>query len=484
MSKKVLIIGAGLAGISTGIYLQKQGIQTEIFEISGQAGGMCIAWERRGYRFDGCIHWMVGTKAGTPFYNLYREVHALEEDTVIYNARSIKTEFDGITYEIPMTLKPFKNFLISVSPEDSAKIEALCAEIETMITTNMPAGRPTGFLELLDILKNSRGFLNLARKYVGIHMRDYVEALKNSTLKSILYYLMPPQYSFFGLIMMLGTRMCGNAGYPLGGAHDVINRMEGYYRELGGNIHFSSKVDKIVLEDGKAAALESGGRLYQADAIVAACDMYDVLKNMLGGRFAHKQLDPLLESAELFPPITVASFGLNKKFNLPFSHNFECPEGIKIDSEKVSHYLNIRSFEFDPSSAPENCSSVMVVLESTLEYWQALRRENPENYRTRKEELAREVISALDKRIPGFKDAVEVTDIATPATYIRYANLYRGSWEGFAPTPSSFKYSIKKKIAGIDGLFLCGQWTTVGGGICTAVESGKEASRAAAKYLK
>jgi|GEM_PF-1896338 len=44
MSKKVLIIGAGLAGLSTGIYLQQQGVQTEIFEISGQAGGMCTTW--------------------------------------------------------------------------------------------------------------------------------------------------------------------------------------------------------------------------------------------------------------------------------------------------------------------------------------------------------------------------------------------------------------------------------------------------------
>ncbi len=483
MGKKVLIIGAGLAGLSTGIYLQKQGIATEIFEISGQAGGMCIAWERRGYRFDGCIHWMVGTKAGTPFYNLYREVHALEEDTEIYNAESIKTEINGIIYEIPMTLKPFKDFLLSVSPEDSSGIEAFCNEIKTMMETKMPAGAPSGIRELADILKNSRGFLKLARKYMEMYVRDYVETFQNPTLKALLYHLMPPQYSFFGLIMMLGTRMGGNAGYPFGGAYDVISRMEKYYKELGGNIHFSSKVDKIVLKDGKAAALESRGQLYPADAIVAACDMYDVLKNMLDSRFTHKQLDPLLESAELFPPITVVSFGLNKKFNLPFSHNFEYPEGIKIDSERVSHFLSVRSFEFDSSSAPENCSSIMVMLDSTLEYWQSLRRDHPEEYRTRKEELAREVVSALDKRIPGFKEAVAVTDVATPATYIRYANLYKGSWEGFAPTPSSLKVNIKNKIDGIKGLYLCGQWTTVGGGICSAVQSGKEAAKAVARQL-
>lgn len=483
MSKKVLIIGAGLTGLSTGIYLQKQGVRTEIFEISGQAGGMCTAWERKGYRFDGCIEWMVGTKPDTPFYDLYREVHALDKDTVIYNAESIKTQINGTTYEIPMSLIPFKSFLLSIAPEDSSQIESFCQDIEAMISTKMPPGAPTGFLEFLDMIKNSRGFLKLVRKYSGITVSQYVESFSNPAIKAILFHLMPPQYSFFVLVLMLGTRMSGNAGYPMGGAYDVIARMEKLYSDLGGKINFSSRVDKIIVNGGKANALEVKGLVHQADAIVAACDMYDVLKNMLGGEYRHRQLDTLLESAELFSPLLLVSFGLNRKFNLPFSQYFECPEGIRINSEEVCHFLNLRSFEFDPAAAPENCSSVMVLINTTLDYWRDLRKNNTDTYRTKKEELANEVADALDKRIPGFKDAIEVIDVATPATYIRYANLYKGSWEGFAPTPSSLKYNIKNTVDGIKGLYLCGQWTTVGGGICSAIQSGKSASTSVKKYL-
>lgn len=126
----------------------------------------------------------------------------------------------------------------------------------------------------------------------------------------------------------------------------------------------------------------------------------------------------------------------------------------------------------------------MVMMNSSLDYWRDLRQSAPDTYRTRKEELAKAVAEALDKRIPGFKDSIEVTDVATPATYIRYANLYKGSWEGFAPIPSSLKYNIKNTIDGIKGLYLCGQWTTVGGGICSAIQSGKGAARAIIKYLK
>jgi len=427
---------------------------------------------------------MVGTKPGTSFYDLYREVHALDKDTQMYNAKNIKTQINGKIYEIPMSLIPFKDFLLSVAPEDSSQIEALCRDIAVMTTTKMPAGAPTSLRELFDIIKNSRGFLNLVRKYLGITVSQYAESCRNPIFKSILFRLMAPQYSFFALVMMLETRMSGNAGYPIGGAYDVIGRMEALYRELGGKINFSSRVDKIIVNNGRANGLEVKGQVHQADAVVAACDMYDVLKNMLGGQYRHKQLDTLLESAELFPPLLVVSFGLNRKFNLPFSQDFECPEGIRINSKEISHFLNIRSFEFDPSSAPENCSSVMVMMNSSLDYWRDLRQSAPDTYRTRKEELAKAVAEALDKRIPGFKDSIEVTDVATPATYIRYANLYKGSWEGFAPIPSSLKYNIKNTIDGIKGLYLCGQWTTVGGGICSAIQSGKGAARAIIKYLK
>jgi phytoene dehydrogenase-like protein len=483
MESKVVIIGAGLAGLSTGIYLQEKGIKTEIFEISGQAGGMCTTWVRKGYRFDGCIHWMVGTKPDSPIYKLYREVDALAEDTVIYNTESIKTEIQGTTYEIPFRLEPFKNFLISISPEDKTMIDELCDNIKNMRDTTMPLGAPANIAEFISLFRHSRGFLNLARKYTGATVRDYVEKFKNPTLKSVLYDLMPPQFSLIALIMMLGTRMGGNAGYPMGGAYDVIKRMVNKYNSLGGKINYHSKVEEIIVEKGKVAAVKSKGSLHPATAVVAACDMYDTLKNMLGGRYKHPQLDKMLESAELFDPVTVVSFGMKKRLNLPYSQTFICPEGIKSAPDLLSHHVNLRSFDFDPSAAPENCSSVMIMFDSKFDYWPNLRNTDINRYKAEKQQLADSVADFIDKRIPGFKEAIEVTDVATPATYIRYANLYKASWEGFAPTPEALKTNMRKTIDGVKGLYLCGQWTTAGGGICTAVSSGKDAAKSVLKYI-
>ena len=58
--KKIIIIGSGIAGLSAGCYLQINGYDTEIFELHNTPGGLCTAWKRNGYTFDGCIHSLGG----------------------------------------------------------------------------------------------------------------------------------------------------------------------------------------------------------------------------------------------------------------------------------------------------------------------------------------------------------------------------------------------------------------------------------------
>lgn len=484
MAKKVDIIGAGLSGLSTGIYLQQNGIDTEIFELSGWAGGMCSAWVRNGYRFDGCIHWMVGTKPGDGFNKLFREVGALEENTAIYNADSVFLELNGVMYDVPMEISKFRAFLHTLSEKDGDKIDELCDDITAMINTEMPAGVPSNISEIIGCMKNGRGFLKLARKYLGRTVGDVAQTMQSQTIRDILTTLMAGDFSAEALIMMLGSRMSGNAGYPMGGALEMIRRMESKYRALGGRIDFHAKVDEIVVENGKASGISSKGTFYPADAVVAACDAHDTLQNMLGGRYSHPQLDEMLKTAPLFDPLAIVSFGLAKKFNIPYSMRYECKEGIQVTPEVVQHSFSIRSFDFDDSAAPDHCSSVMVMLSAPLDYWEQLRSEDQTEYKKQKQQLAVAVMDAVERRIPGFKDAVSVVDVATPATYVRLANLYHGSFEGFTPTPAALKTNIKKTVPGVKNFCICGQWTSAGGGICSAVADGRRASNLIIKDLK
>jgi phytoene dehydrogenase-like protein len=58
--RHVIIIGGGLAGLSAGSYLRSSGYRTTVVEHGLSLGGVCNAWQRRGYTIDGCIQWLTG----------------------------------------------------------------------------------------------------------------------------------------------------------------------------------------------------------------------------------------------------------------------------------------------------------------------------------------------------------------------------------------------------------------------------------------
>ena len=67
MTKKIIIIGAGIAGLSVQEFLRAlNGFDVEVFEMHSKPGGECTGWQRGGFHFDNCIHWLMGSKDRLP----------------------------------------------------------------------------------------------------------------------------------------------------------------------------------------------------------------------------------------------------------------------------------------------------------------------------------------------------------------------------------------------------------------------------------
>ncbi len=90
MSKSIIIIGAGIAGLAAGCYGQMNGYRTQIFELHNHLGGLCTAWDRKGYTFDGCIHYLFGTAPGQAFHHVWEELGALPARPVINHAELMR----------------------------------------------------------------------------------------------------------------------------------------------------------------------------------------------------------------------------------------------------------------------------------------------------------------------------------------------------------------------------------------------------------
>ena len=93
--KKVIIIGAGLAGMSAGCYLQMNGFETEIFEMSSKSGGLCTSWKRKDYLIDGCIHFMGGISPDESTYQFWNNLIDMKSiDFVFFDSHSVVEDKD------------------------------------------------------------------------------------------------------------------------------------------------------------------------------------------------------------------------------------------------------------------------------------------------------------------------------------------------------------------------------------------------------
>jgi len=70
----ILIIGAGIGGLSTGCYARMNGYRAMILEMHTKPGGLCTSWRREGYTFDGCMHNLAGSSSESAFYEMWREL--------------------------------------------------------------------------------------------------------------------------------------------------------------------------------------------------------------------------------------------------------------------------------------------------------------------------------------------------------------------------------------------------------------------------
>jgi len=188
--KKVVIIGGGVAGLSAGIYAALNGFDTEILEMHSVAGGQCTAWERKGFRFDYCLHWLVGTSKG-PFYDIWRETNVINEQTEIidHDIHSKIIDKNGNEFFIYSNIDRWEKYLIEIAPEDSKTIQKMCSDMRKSALIE-PFALPPELRSPLDSLKVIPVMLpifRIVRKFGRLTCKEYFDKLnfKNERLKSV-----------------------------------------------------------------------------------------------------------------------------------------------------------------------------------------------------------------------------------------------------------------------------------------------------------
>lgn len=474
MPKHVLVIGAGIAGLSAASYLQRNGFETEIFEMHTQPGGLCTAWKRGGFTFDGCIHWLMGSGPSSNLHWIWKELGAGDLDYIEWDSYMTVWLSDGDSFTVYTDPDKLEAEMLRLGPDDRKTVNFLIGGIRKVSRLDMPAAMDR--MTIMEKLRLLPSFLfamaTVFKKWMKTPVSAVVAGIRGGKLREALTVLVGEQnmasFPVGGLLMMLGFMAKKSNGYPLGGSAAFARAIEKKYLELGGKIRYGFKVDEIVIDNDRAVGLKGRGQEVRGDIIISAADAYDTVNRLMGGKYVSPDLAKAFESYERFPSLIFVSLGLGKDYSaIPPCQVFAMKAPLVLENGALHHdRLAVRFFTFDPSSAPPGKTAAVVMIETPHDdYWTGLKADHPEAYAAEKKSTAEKVIAALDRVFPGLKEDVEIVDVATPHTLIRYTNNWHGSFEGWRISTGTFGKKMAKTFPALSGLYMVGQWVNPGGGL-------------------
>jgi phytoene dehydrogenase-like protein len=482
--KSILIIGAGLAGLSAGCYAQMNGYQSHILEHHAQSGGVAAAWQRGDYFIDGGIHFVMGHKPGTALHELYRQVGVIPAvrfvDLTTYGR--FTDEISGRCIEVTSDLLRLAEDLKSLFPADAGIVDELIAGargMQGLDLSEVGLSAPAELVGPLGQLKELWGVRHLLKYMVGKFGRpvaDYVRAARDPMLRAFLENLFLPEVPVYFVCMLLALLSDGQLGLIDGSCKDFVQAIEKRYRELGGKVTYKATVEEILVKDNRAVGVRlTDGSTYHGHAVVSAADGRSTIFGMLGGRYVNRRIRNRYQRWRTFRPIAIISYGVSQEFpKEPSFATVMLQRPFAVGHQRIDAIFT-RIFNYSSRFAPPGKTVVQVLLETEWDSWNDLQREDRVRYDLEKERLAAEVLDRLEVHYPGISSRVEVTDVATPYTFWRYTLNHKGAWEGWLMTPEAIRTPIARMLPGLSGLYMAGQWVMPGGGVPPVLYSGRHA---------
>jgi phytoene dehydrogenase-like protein len=490
-----IIIGAGIAGLSAGCYGQMNGYDTHVFEMHNKPGGCCTTWERENYKIDGCLHWLTGSSPGQSFYPLWEELGAVQGRTMLYHEEYARIEGKGGKVLIVYSdINRLEQHMKELAPEDKDVIEEFTNGIRTMIDFPMPVEKARelyGPIDGFKMMLKMRPYLMFMRKWEKITIQDFAQRFKNPFLRHAFPLAVnlqnSPDFPMLGLLQPLAWMDQKTAGYPVGGSLEFARAIERRYLALGGEIHYESRVEKILVENDRAVGvLLADGREHRSETVISAADGHTTIFDMLDGKYINSKIQGYYDELPPSRPVIYITLGVAQSFDeTPHQVtgiDFPLEKPIAI-GEKERKRLNVQIYNFDPSLAPAGKTVMRVYFATDYDYWKELK-QDPERYEAEKEHIGDQVVSSLDRRFPGLADQVEMRDVATPLTFERYTGNWKGTFLGWKISTKTLMMELGKTLPGLENFYMAGQWVQPGGGVPTAAMSGRNVTQIICKRDK
>lgn len=360
---KLLIIGAGPAGLSAGIYAQMNGIESTIYEMHNIPGGLCTSWKRRGYVFDGAVRYLAGIHPDTKGYQLWQELGIFEKTRFhFYDEFNCIEGRDGRKLHLYTNIDRLEAHLMELSPQDKRTIHDLIEGIRDFCKLDLPVDlTASNFQELSQMGRGMLPILMPTLRWLNVTLPDFAQRFKDPLLREGLPLFFQFSGQDFPMMLCLSTLSMMNdkeAGYPIGGSLPIAKSLEARYLGLGGKIVYRSQVTDIIVKDDHAVGLELNKQeQVYGDLIISASDGYATIFKLLDGKYVNEKILKRYNGGmTASKSILQVSLGVDMDFSdQPPMISFPLKEPVWLGNIRHDR-LVLKHYCFDQTIAPQGKS--------------------------------------------------------------------------------------------------------------------------------
>jgi phytoene desaturase len=490
-TKTVIIIGAGIGGITAAIHLANHGLEVTVVEKNASPGGRCDRISRDGHQFDTGPTLLVMPLLYESEFSALRSSLRERLDLQRVDPTYHLVFDDGSQLALTSDLNSLQNQLEAIEPGSFQGLlrylDEGCRHYQLGIQKLVyPDFRKASDFFKLDNIPLLYQVKPLVKHYTNMSNYFNSPRLKAAFTFQDVYMGLSPFEAPATLSMMPFTELAHGVWYPKGGMYQVVEALMSLADEVGVKFIYNATAEQIAVNGKCVSGVVLDGQQMMADAVLANADLPYVYQDLLP---PDKQIRKL---AQRRYSCSVISFfwGVDKPYQMLGPHTLFLADDYRENFESIIRDLSLPAnpslyihapARLDPSMAPPEQDTLIAVVpvghmsENGEQDWAAIR-----------DQARQEVFRRLRTlNIPDLEEHIKFEVNFTPLSWRKRYNLVKGSTHGLCHNLTQLGYFRPDfQHPQYHNLYFTGASTRPGTGMPSAMISGRQSAQRILDDLK
>ncbi|MBA7646164.1 Phytoene desaturase (lycopene-forming) [subsurface metagenome] len=475
----VVIIGAGIGGLTCGSLLAKEGLKILVVEQASKPGGYATSYKKNGFTFDSCVHFLGGCGGKGIIRKLITNLETEEEIKFIEVQSPMGVILDNKKISLPVKdPRELEKILQRLFPQEAPQIPKYFQILRRITKEILDLVSPSFFKFLLFPIRYPH-LIRYQKSTLKDLLDKYFTDPKLKNILSIAPTTLPP--SKISLFFMAIVTTQGQEGfyYPQGGIQSFSNTLVKGLKKHRGELLLDTLVSKILVEKKRVCGVElTSGRRIGTKYVVSNTTLEQTFNRLVGSENLPDKYMRRIKNQKVSLPGFILHIATDldlKSLRLSFT-NAILPSDLEKEfaalnnnqmPDESSLIITIPSL-VDSTLAPEGKHILSIVAPAPYSY----------DWQNKKEEVAKRIIKQAEKAIPNLSRHIIYQNISTPLTLEKYTLNTKGAMYGLQVTPEQFGINRISQKTPVKGLYLVGHYTRPAHGVVGVAMSGQFAAQA------